>query len=889
VVEVLPDNIAGGPRDLQVVTFGVPFSLDQDIQIDADTGRPALRVIAGVTKDGSKAAIPSIYQFKTVETWPSTGAVRWALVDVLMAGFGSNQTAPIIVTDDGTGVPPELEGLEIATDEGDTIRFQTGDPANNTYLDFTISKTNFNLFKTVTVNQIAVVQDSSEVGVFGTDSLGGPLLPTDVTVTLEENGPCRAVAKVEGTLQDGALQRVIDFTLRIIARAGSNDVEVTFTARNAADPMVYPPAHVQLGSIELGLTLALEAIQPGGDPTATIPTHDPGTPTVVQGLPADDSTAFLYMAQTSATVNGLSMSYVPHIPKQNGSDTELVDQGYQISLLGVDQHSLGNKNEYPTYGFLNLRNALGGVTVFERQMQFLWPGAIEATGDGRVIAGVFTKQNAAGYSFLWQQHESRTVVFSFHRGPMPEPYAIAHSYEFPLAARVTDYEHYRDSGVFPYRLVTQAQSEEALAKMNIPYTFNVENRDQEVLRYLFAKSTGGPNNFASIETLLAGEWLRHGMGGGLITALDQALWKCEWQIRRSDGWLDDQNLLNSGELEYVAVNEGDFTHTTGQFGDPEHRYREGIILAYYLTGDQRFRDAILDEAEVLKTIDITFEHERYMYRTNIAIARVFQFTVDDPVAFPAPEPDPPKEEGDKGGGAIDLGGDTALLQTLITRLEYFTENSPTSNISGVNLCVDTEGAGWATGPLGILAFVQDVPGGLIDGSRGYYVAKANFGSPPGDEPVFKTRGFISSEFGPTSFYHAAKVLDPANPDHVDMLFNARARMRDLTWYTFQELYPLQANPLTRKMVYEYWPCEQDLHELANDNFHPITMGMAETYLDFDSVGQGFAHEKLLVRASEMLQAAFATSIVDHPETLVQRLDVQHLFSVFLESGIDLSK
>ena len=51
-------------------------------------------------------------------------------------------------------------------------------------------------------------------------------------MTIEENGPARAVVRADGTLERPDGTDVVDFTCRITARAKSSSLEVTFTVRN---------------------------------------------------------------------------------------------------------------------------------------------------------------------------------------------------------------------------------------------------------------------------------------------------------------------------------------------------------------------------------------------------------------------------------------------------------------------------------------------------------------------------------------------------------------------------------------------------------------------------------------------------------------------------------
>ncbi|MHC5209325.1 MAG: hypothetical protein ACYTG2_01235, partial [Planctomycetota bacterium] len=479
---------------------------------------------------------------------------------------------------------------------------------------------------------------------------------------------------------------------------------------------------------------------------------------------------------------------------------------------------LGNKSIYPPHGYVDLTGPTGGVTVAMKQMPYMWPAAIEVSGDGFVSAGVFTGRNIAPYTFIWRQHESRTVLFSFHAGATADPLPVAQGLDWPVTGRAADYDHYDRAGVFPYRLVTLAEQNEVYDALGLAHQVTIHNQDLHVTRFLYKGTAGATNNYDSIEKELGGEWLRHGHGGQFLKAMDLALYKSEWQVMRSDGWNhpDDPGPLNDG-----------IPHTKNVASDLEHRYRDGMILAYFLSGDERIKAALWDEAEILPTLSVSAQ-ERGMYQSIRALAQVAAFT------------------GDPGG---------QLVAALRQRIQY--QCTP---LLDVNL--ETSGFGW-----------QNVPGA---GNRRYFVnsTQLNGEKPPGEN--FQARGFFSGSLGPLGFYHASRALlaiSPSDPEGV----LARGRMRDLAWWTRQELYPYVANPVDRHWVYSLAVTFQQVTQYASSDFHPLLLGMAEAWIDTGDPGY-------LQRGVQQIEAFAAhdqsSAYLNNLYEMESRLDAQHFFGVY---------
>ena len=760
-------------------TFGIP--IPQDWGVGEVGGRPALG-IAGSSR----------WQFRTLDQWPD-GSVRWALVDIATT-VGTGQPAPLydLVPGDGVATTPDIGRVD-----GAWLRLDTGP------LQVAVDRFAFDLFEEVVADGVRVVAPGSMTGLVGTTSLGGALGVGPSSVTLAENGPARAVIKAEGTLVDALGQGVLDYTCRLTARAGSRDVEVTLTVRNAS---ILRPAHARIGSLELFVDL-----DAGDDARVSLASPDGELDFDME----PGHCAHVYQAYTDSHTEGVlgpGPGYKPHIPKLDGYN--LFEEGWLLSYDGTILVST-DKTDYPEQGYARLAGSRGGMTASIRHMPYMWPAAFEVNGgaDAPFVVGLFPRKNFAGYTFSWRQHESRTATLSFFGGAPSEAAAqTARRGDAVVSGRYLDYLDYHRAGVFRFDLVSAQEQQLAYGLLGLDHEPDPQNVSLEITRFLPAHLGGGENNHAFIEKRLADHFLRFGLGGHFLSALDLALYKAEWQIRRSD---DFHHASDPGAINPTLP------HSTSFEGDLEHRYREGLVLAWHLTGDERFRDALLDEAEILPTLTLT-PHERSMYQTLRALVVLYEF-VDDPAVK------------------------ATLLADLRARLTWFV--GPTLDVHSA-----TDGWGW-----------EDAPG---MGRRGYFVnSTQNVNEqPPGEH--FQTRGFITATLGPMAFYMAARAL----PDGDPLIDICRMRLRDLAHFARDELYPFAEDPVQRAMVYSYAVTLQQVVSFQSGDFHSLLLPMAEAWRDSGD-------DAYLTKALEQIEGFAAHGNLDDLDT---RLENQHFFRLVLE-------
>lgn len=776
VVDAAVSKFGATPASsLRCMTVGVPLAEGWNIQ--PVNGRPPLRLTG-----------PQRWQFRTTETWPS-GAIKWAVGRAIVQAGGGAPNFGVGVTL-GTGVSADVNLA--AVQPGGTIRVDTG------ALLVDVRPVGFNILDRVVVDGLELVKSGTSPGIVARDAAGNPLTVMPGTqLVVVENGPAFALVAATGTLQDATGNGVIDFTCRLAFEHGSRDVEVTFTVRNAN---ILRPQHTPLQSIELKLKLAM-----GASPLARI-----ALPAGEQQVALTGSgTAWAYQAYSSAfteEVLGSGTNWLPPIPKPTPSTFE--QEGYSVGSGGTTLFA-GTKDEYPLNPWLDLSGSAGGCTVTIAHMPHFWPAALEAATGGNIAAGIFTPRNEVGYTWSWRQHESRTAVFSFHKGAATAPVEVSRRLDAPVIGRLASPLIYQVSGCLPYDLLSPQEHDLAYALLGIDHQVQVSNLYFTVTRYLPSGATGGENNHDYVERLLASEFLRFGTGGQWLTAMDLALWKSESQILRSDNFLhpDDPGASNDA-----------IPHSKNIAADDEHRYRGGIALAWHLTGDERFRDALQDEAEILPTLDI-WAQERSMYQSLVALVEV----ADATHAW------------------------SSLTPVIRDRLQFFC--TPLLDVA-----TGVDGFGW-DGPPG-------------QGPRGYYVysEQNNSEKPPGENYV--TRGFITSSMGPRGLWRAARYLGEQDPDAQLAL----RRLVDLARYTQVELYPWQPVAADRHLVYSYSVKLELVNSWEETDFHPILLGMAEAWLQTGDLS-------FLIKGLEQLEAFEAHGNL---EFMDKRLEAQHFLRAVLD-------
>lgn len=391
----------GNPADDYPVTFVAP------LPAFSYTNASAFRVT-----DAAGATVPA--QISVLNKQWQAGYVRHLLI-TLKASLAANEKKEFHLRDDGGNI--DGTGLTV-TETANDVTVNTGP------LLFKVKKQNFNLFDEVYLdlnsngifepNEQIVTSSPDNGGVF-TDRYGRIQKSSDVAnpaVAVEENGPVRAVIRVEvpTVFTDTANMRH-GWMVRIYAFAGKPFVKVEFTLKNSALRGHSWPLYFRDFSIRTRLNLG----------AATVTLSNGGAAPLSQDLGA--SGVYLYQKQYN-----------------------------QFDIKTNAGALLGSGAKAP--GWLDASDGTKGVTVYGRYFWEMWPNGLELDTGNVLYARLLPKWDAGYYwndawtraamvtstaGLHWlddMQHLTKEFLYEFHAGNANGAQAAAQSELFrknPLA------------------------------------------------------------------------------------------------------------------------------------------------------------------------------------------------------------------------------------------------------------------------------------------------------------------------------------------------------------------------------------------------------------------------------------------------------------------------
>jgi len=111
-------------------------------------------------------------------------------------------------------------------------------------------------------------------------------------------------------------------------------------------------------------------------------------------------------------------------------------------------------------------------------------------------------------------------------------------------------------------------------------------------------------------------YLRTGESGALLRAKAWADYRSDQAIIHTDDWTYAPEHEDRFPQFHVG-NGGEIMATTGNFFDHQHRHTRGLPLMYYLTGKERYLDAIFEDAEL-----VTFNDRMELHYLNTRVQSV---------------------------------------------------------------------------------------------------------------------------------------------------------------------------------------------------------------------------------------------------------------------------
>jgi len=585
---------AGLARADAPVTLGLP--LPRALNIINTT---ALRLV-----DGSGALVPC--QFTPMARWggaPGDAAkpIRWLLLD-FQADVAANSTALYRLRADG-GPAPSYPTLQITNGAG-AVTIHTGVAA------FTISKTDGNLS--------AAGLSSPLYG--RARILGGNVYTTTgpVTVTVKLDGPMRASVEVRGAYRrNGA--RLLDYTSRYWFYAGRPTVRLSHTLENNTPCLLGEWDQLLCHNIGSGGSITVpdvSLIAPASLGASL--TYQAGG----QNAPASGAlSANLAVYQDSSGLDHWDRYPTFTDWENNPLDTRprmqsyVAFKGYRTTLGAA---TLQTGDQAP--GWLGVSGSLGAWSVAVRDFWQNFPKALRASASGQIEIGLLPDEfGSSGYGFNLRAGEHKT--HEIWLGPTsaaslrqasekliaraPARWYVESGALSALAARDyadwPDYEEYVD-----HQLDTAPAYEEwmnwyanlpaALENTDFYGLFDYGDAPLDYEGYLV--SPMNPKYHMDYGFWL--QWLRSGDARWLrlAEAADRHIADIDilHNLHSPRHWGDGIMFGHSEHDEPGFVNP----HRNANSGHPDTAFgAPGLLTAYYLTGDEKVREAALELADCI--------------------------------------------------------------------------------------------------------------------------------------------------------------------------------------------------------------------------------------------------------------------------------------------------
>lgn len=410
-IELTIEDIAGVDRVDEYVSYGVPLA-----SIDNATSTSTFKI----TDSGDSSVDAQFRVLSRYNGTPGDGTknIRMVLCTFLVS-VGANASATYYLnTSGGSGT---VSGSDIASSDANKVTL------NNGTVTAEIKKTaGFNLFDKVTIGGTDYISSPASDGIIlregRNDTTYTSYSSNDApTVTIEENGPLKAVVSVEGNLEDSGNNPVyptngtytgdtpIRYATRITTYKNERLLRVLVTIKNENRPYSYTGTagdgpYPQIHNLELDYLFIRTTFS---NITAE---------TVSFGSGVDGESSWKKTATPSATYVLLQSHTAP------GSDSSTRNDFSNFSYTvkeGVTTRASGGRYN----SFANVRDSSNGIMVASRWFWQNWKKEIQFDTSNNRIDFYLWPDDSSDHIFMGGKYKTHEILYCFHA-------AVASDYNF---------------------------------------------------------------------------------------------------------------------------------------------------------------------------------------------------------------------------------------------------------------------------------------------------------------------------------------------------------------------------------------------------------------------------------------------------------------------------
>ncbi len=357
-----------------------------------------------------------------------------------------------------------------------------------------------------------------------------------------------------------------------------------------------------------------------------LPSHDK----VITGVLAANDSASIYQAYSTYPQH-IDWGFVSPIPK-NGDTYE--QEGFRISK-NLSTLASADRDNYPDLFYCKLSSSQGTVVGGIRFAAGWWPKGLQTFADGTLAIGLWPKFNPHTTYIRFGSHNTCEVLLEFSKDQQFNAATVMKKFQYPLIAHAS-VSWYNQSQALYEKIVSVPDETAYFLAQGWPATPR-RPEGLEIYRYKYWGEGGGTNQYDFTRINLI-NFIREAQAFGteyFLMAEQRLQYNADWAVYHSDSF--DPGLKDIPQLQgpwgsYLGwpLENQDKVSKEKVIFESSHRHWYGMALYYYMTGDERFKDAIQSWGEYLSADARTDQNKwtRALSWNIFGLTELYRFTHD---------------------------------------------------------------------------------------------------------------------------------------------------------------------------------------------------------------------------------------------------------------------
>ena len=441
-------------------------------------------------------------------------------------------------------------------------------------------------------------------------------LNDNAQVTIEENGPVTSVVKVDGRLTNGT-EGHLWYTARLHFVKDNSEVKTELTFRNA-DQSLLADQNFDAYGVRFNMINVNPAVTFVTEDGQSFQGNLSGSQTALAYQGFNDNHPFNQHFQAFELQGcgdyrrsdnfGLGWTTSPVAGTCNEStgvyEYDPTNKGTLIVIAGTTPLSGGNTQ---SVSYARVQSSGQSITLAQRLMANYYPASFEIGGNGQVDIGLHSKHSGKpDQTFNWGGHATREFTVAFDSTDSAK---VRRNLDFPLVARAQGVEHYRNANALLGEggITSNAEQADFFSRHGEPDEKTIGNQRVLDRPPLFGviRTTSWRRFYRDYTRDVIDFWRADADNAALyyFRVQEKAKFDLDNGVGHSDGF--DLAEKPASFLQNVGLSNQRKAFNSFDGSHQETRY---LPLAYYLTGNERIQQGIIEYGEEQYFDDVQASH-----------------------------------------------------------------------------------------------------------------------------------------------------------------------------------------------------------------------------------------------------------------------------------------